>query len=95
MICSRGKKNCCLTVLNKQIKILRVTTKRRQRIYIIQHADEKKKKPQRKAKKRRYREKHIMTEINVKMLVIAMKVNDLSVPKFFNWIFKYRAKIIF
>lgn len=95
MICSRGKKNCCLTVLNKQIKILRVTTKRRQRIYIIQHADEKKKKTQRKAKKRRYREKHIMTEINVKMLVIAMKVNDLSVPKFFNWIFKYRAKIIF
>lgn len=55
----------------------------------------KKKKTQRKAKKRRYREKHIMTEINVKMLVIAMKVNDLSVPKFFNWIFKYRAKIIF
>lgn len=90
----KRKKNCWLTVLNKQIKILRVPTKRRQRIYIIQQADEKKK-TQRKAKKRRYREKHIMTEINVKMLVIAMKLNDLSVPKFFNWIFKYRAKIIF
>lgn len=54
-----------------------------------------KKKNQKKAKKRKYRERHIMTEINVKMLVIIMKANDLSVPKFFNWIFKYQAKIVF
>lgn len=38
------EKNYWLTLLNKQIKILRVTTKRRQRTYIIQETDEKKKK---------------------------------------------------